>query len=260
MVAISFNSYVSAEEQKQPADMSDPMAVFSQFGASAGTNGLNLKFVKALDTGVDDEMSMFALEAKNIMGSWTDDSGSSQDNPELADDGIDELRFRLFSVNTNNGLGSYIDVTHNVDDGMGFASYGLMQALPKVGFWQAYPILAGGVQYSDGELNRELVRSGIASDDEVGTGTGINSFYGQFIVYNKFTITDKIWLNYNLTYTHAIFGDDYWVDKLRDGDGLSHEFIASYQITPINNVRLYYSAGHESFEDGDWRLEYNHQF
>lgn len=245
-----FSTAAFAKEQ-EVQDMSDPLAVYTQVGGSYGTNGINFKLGKTLDTGSPTDMSMILFEVKSMLGEHTKDEGSSAMNPDMANDGISELRFRKFDVDMTNGRGISMDVIHNFDSNSGTASIGMIQALPKVGFWQAFPIIAAGVQYNDGSMH--------AADGE-STGLHSDFAFASFTLYNKFQLTDTIWANYNPVYTQAIFGDQLYTDNLRGSDGLTHEFVLSWQMTPKQNFRLWYNTTQNNFSDGDFRLEYNQQF
>ncbi len=249
-----------AEAGKDAKDMSDPMAIYTSGGISYGTNGLNLKVMKTLDTGSATKLSAVIVEAKDM--DFADD-GDVRHGTERSS-GVSNLRLRLFNVDMTTGRGLSYDIIQNLDNTgdqarnvnpnskalnkMGMASVGMMQALPKIGFWQTYPIIGAGLWYG------EDVEKGIDT-----SGVSLN-----FTMYNKFTVTDKIWLNWNLTYVHGIYGSDSFKDNMNSADdSLGHEFIASYQIDPRNNLRLWYNASHKQFNDdntGETRLEFNHQF
>ena len=251
---------VAAEAEKDAKDMSDPMAIYTSGGISYGTNGLNLKMMKTLDTGSPTKLSALIVEAKDM--DFADD-GDTRHGTERSS-GVSNLRLRLFNVDMTTGRGLSYDIIQNLDNTgdqarnvnpdsdvlnkMGMASIGMMQALPKVGFWQAYPIVGAGLWYGED------------ADEGIDTsGVSLN-----FTMYNKFTVTDKIWLNWNLTYMHGIFGSDNFKGSMNSADdSLSHEIIASYQIDPRNNLRLWYNASQKQFNDdntGETRLEFNHQF
>jgi len=239
------------ETENEVQDMSDPLAVFTQLGASYGTNGINLKLGKTLDTKSATDMSMILVEVKGLYGEHMKNEGSSALHPEAANDGISELRFRKFDVDMTNGRGLSMDFIHNFDTNSGTASLGMIQALPKIGIWQAFPIIAAGVEYNDGSQRSETNESSGLHSDFV---------FASFTLYNKFQITETIWANYNPVYSQAIFGDDHYTDNLKGSNGLSHEFALSWQMTPKQNFRLWYNASQNQFEDGDFRLEYNQQF
>lgn len=251
LASIATISQAIAADDTETQDMSDPLAVYTQLGASYGTNGINLKLGKTLDTGSATDMSMFLFEVKGIYGEHMKHQGSSSLTPESANNGISELRFRKFDVDMTNGRGISMDVIHNFDTNSGTASLGMIQALPKVGIWQAFPIIAAGVEYNDGSKHSATNEaSGLHSD----------FVFASFTLYNKFQLTDTIWANYNPIYTQAVFGDVHYTENLKGSNGLTHEFILSWQMTPTQNFRLWYNASQNQFADGDFRLEYNQQF
>ncbi|GIU29499.1 hypothetical protein L2719_15540 [Shewanella schlegeliana] len=247
---LSISSIAFAEEN-EIQDMSDPLAVYTQLGASYGTNGINFKLGKTLDTGSATDMSMFLFEVKGLYGEHMKHQGASALAPENANNGVSELRFRKFDVDMTTGRGISMDVIHNFNANSGTASVGMIQALPKVGVWQAFPIIAAGVEYNDGSKR---------SDTNEASGLHSDFVFASFTLYNKFLLTDTIWANYNPIYTQAIFGNEHYTENLKGSNGLTHEFILSWQMTPTQNFRLWYNASQNQFADGDFRLEYNQQF
>ena len=55
-----------AAESEAPKDMSDPMAIYTSGGISYGTNGINLKMMKTLDTGSATDLSALIVEVKDM--------------------------------------------------------------------------------------------------------------------------------------------------------------------------------------------------
>ena len=242
-----------AAENEAPKDMSDPMAIYTSGGISYGTNGLNLKMMKTLDTGSATDLSALIVEVKDM--NFHDNNDSVRGKERSSDPS--ELRLRKFDVDMTTGRGISYDIVQNLDktpseevlNKQGMASIGMMQALPLVkGVWTAYPIIGAGLWYGEDE------QDGIET-----SGMSLN-----FTMYNKFQVTDKIWLNWNLTYMQGIYGKDSFKDNMNSADdSLSHEFIASYQIDPTNNLRLWYNNSQKNFtndDTGETRLEFNHQF
>lgn len=235
-------------------DMSDPLAVYTQAGFGYTDKGLNLKLGQTYDTGMDTTMGMNVLEIKGIAGEML--GWNNRDN----DDSIDSIRFRNFGVDLTNGRGSQIDISWDFDSNQGSASYSFIQALPQIGMFNFYP-LAG---------------LGIAAGEELSTNTGGNldaaqirdryNIHGTFYVagmYSKIQITDRFWLNYNPMYFGALSGSSTFKQYGFDGDKsvFAHELSASYQITPRTNIRYYANwTQNININDGDHRLELNHQF
>ncbi|MGF1755763.1 hypothetical protein L4C33_19495 [Vibrio makurazakiensis] len=253
IVALSFTGTAIAEES-EVQDMSDPLAVYTQGGFGYTDKGLNLKLGQTYDTGSDTTMGMNVLEIKGIAGEaigW---------NNRGADDSIDSVRFRNFGVDLTNGRGSQVDVSWDFDTNQGSASYSFIQALPQMGMFNFYPL--AGV--------------GVAAGEELGDTTGGDlgadqlrdryNMHGTFYVagmYGKMQLTDKIWLNYNPMYLGTMSGSSTFKDSGFEGDSsvLAHEFAASYQVTPVANVRYFANwTENTDFEDGDHRIEFNYQF
>ncbi|WP_210498334.1 hypothetical protein [Vibrio crassostreae] len=229
------------ETQKEVQDMSDPLAVFTQAGVGVTNKGLNLKIGKTYDTGSDVKMGMNLIEVKGFGGEALGWDGSS-----AKDNSIDSFRFRNFTVDTTNGRGAQIDMNYDVEAEALDASYSFIQALPKFGFVQLYPLAGAGVR--------------VANDADVGyTAQGTYALVG---TYSKITITDKIWLNYNPMYLSTLSGSDSFKETGFGEDSIFlHEFAASYQISPIMNVRYFANWDeHNSFGEGDHRVEFNYQF
>ncbi len=241
LTACCFASLPLAAEEVQ--DMSDPLAVYTQAGAGVTNKGLNIKIGQAYDTGSVDSMAMNIIEIKGMGADLLGLDG---------DDAVDSARFRNFTLDTTNGRGAQIDINWNFDTGTGNASYSFIQALPAMGSIQFYPLAGIGLTVSDSAEIR-------GQENEIGSvGYAIPSTYAVIGTYAKISLTDKIWLNYNPMYITTFNDNDYMSDRM---DGLHHELVASYQINPHQNVRLFgnYSAT-EVNDNWDWRVEFNHQF
>lgn len=250
-LAVASTAYATESEVQ---DMSDPLAVYTQGGIGYTDKGLNLKLGQTYDTGSDTTMGMNVLEVKGIGGEavgW---------NNRGADDSIDSIRFRNFSVDLTNGRGAQIDLTWDFDSNQGSASYSFIQALPQMGMFNFYPLaglgIAGGEELpgtSGGDLDADQLRDRY-------------NMHGTFFVagmYSKMQLTDKFWLNYNPMYLGTISGSSTFKKYGFEGDDsvLAHEFAASYQITPRSNVRYFANWSENTrFEKGDHRIEYNYQF
>ncbi|WOT04471.1 hypothetical protein [Shewanella youngdeokensis] len=246
---IASNAYAEDAVEKEVQDMSDPLAVYTQVGAGATDSGLNLKVGQAYDTGNASTMGMNILEVKGIAGEMTGWNGSSDT------DSIDSIRFRNFGVDLTNGRGSQFDANWDFSTNQGTASYSFIQALPKMGPVNLYPLAGLGVA--------------VGEPLDGSTGPEVSDRYdmhGTFYVvglYSKITITDKIWLNYNPMYLGTVSGSDTFKDYGLGGDEalLAHEFAISYQMDPTQNIRVFANWDENtSFEDGEFRIEYNKQF
>ncbi len=83
-------------------------------------------------------------------------------------------------------------------------------------------------------------------------------------MYGKFTITEKIWLNYNPFWLTAVSGSNIYEDSAYapgKDNILLHEFAASYQFTPRFNLRYFANWSNlVDITDGDHRIEANYQF
>ncbi|MGF1801438.1 hypothetical protein L4D11_12250 [Vibrio gigantis] len=245
-----------AEELVQ--DMSDPLAVYTQAGAGYSDKGLNLKLGQTYDTGSDTTMGMNVLEIKGIAGDAVGFRDNEQAKFGSVDDSIDSVRFRNFTVDLTNGRGAQVDVNYNFDTNQGSASYSFIQALPKLGPVNLYPLAGAGI--AAGEPLTDKSRTG---SDELHDRYDMHGMFYVAGMYAKIEITDKIWLNYNPMYMGTISGSDTYKNGAFYGDDsiMTHEFAASYQINPRLNVRYFANWNEEvDFEDGDHRIEFNYQF
>lgn len=238
----------------EPADMSDPLAVYNQFGAGVTDRGINLKFGQTYDTGSDTTMGMNVVEAKGIAGEalgWS--------NTVEPDDSIDSFRFRNFNVDMKTGRGAQIDATYDVEREAIDASYSVIQALPKLGPINLYPLAGLGVNIQNNAV--DSVNNGVA---EIDSGFSVPGVFGVIGMYGKWAINDKVWLNYNPMFLTSIAGSDYYVDNTYGAGNsniFAHEFIVSYQINPVTNVRYFANFSDEvDFSDGQHRIEFNYQF
>ncbi|MFQ0974871.1 hypothetical protein JHL08_02950 [Vibrio campbellii] len=252
IAAIQFASPVFAEESadKELQDMSDPLAVYTQAGAGITDKGINIKVGQAYDSGKANTMAMNVIELKGIGGDLSSIRDNEEDLFNSVDDSIDSFRFRNFQVDMSKGLGRQIDVNYNVDADKLDASYSFIQALPKFGVVQLYPLAGAGV----------TIANDFSGEDKGYEVPGTFTVVG---MYSKIDITDKIWVNYNPMYMHTLSGSSDYKDKYYAGEDniLAHEFAISYQITPRSNIR-YFANWNEKvdFGDGDHRIEYNYQF
>ncbi|MEZ8826389.1 hypothetical protein AB4259_15385 [Vibrio amylolyticus] len=251
--AVFFSTHVLAEDDIQ--DMSDPLAVFTQAGIGYTDKGINLKVGQTYDTGSDTTMGMNVFEVKGVAGETLGWNGRG------ADDSIDSFRYRNFGVDITNGRGSQVDVSIAFDKDLGAqgsASYSLIQALPKMGPVNLYPLAGLGMAFGE-----ELPNASNGSDAQLQDRWDIHGTFYVAGLYSKVEITDKIWLNYNPMYMGTVSGSDLYKHHGLGGDDtvLLHEAAINYQINPRSNVR-YFANWNENnrFQTGDHRIEYNYQF
>ena len=253
LCGLLFSASTLAEEN-EVQDMSDPTAVYTQAGIGLTNKGINVKIGDSYDTGNPDTMAMNVIEIKGIAGDtfgW--DSGDVKDNS------VDTLRFRNFSLNLTNGRGQQLDVNYNrkdshLADENGNASYAIIQALPKVGLFNFYPLIGMGMEFGNNVIE---------DDGSIDSGYSIQGFNGLIGTYIKMAVTEKLWINYNPFYLSTLSGSDNYVDNAY-GEGndsvLTHEFATSYQFTPTFNIRYFANwSEYTDFEDGDHRVEVNYQ-
>ncbi|WP_295890589.1 hypothetical protein [uncultured Vibrio sp.] len=249
----SISPFANASEE-QPADMSDPMAVYNQLGGGITDRGLNVKYGQAYDTGSDVTMGMNVVEIKGIAGNslgWSD--------TVEPDDSIDSFRFRNFNVDLLNGQGKQFDINYDVERESIDASYSLMQALPKMGGINLYPLVGLGVNIQNNAI--ETINNG---QPVVDSGYSLPGVFGLVGMYGKWALTDQIWLNYNPMFLSTLGGSDFYKNNaygVDNGNMLAHEVIASYQVNPRLNFRYFANFNDEvSFKDGEHRIEFNYQF
>ncbi|GEA61929.1 lipoprotein [Vibrio comitans NBRC 102076] len=227
------------------ADMSDPLAVFTQVGAGMTDRGLNLKIGQMYDTGSDITAAMNVIEIKGIGGETL---GGRSD----ANDSVDSFRFRNFGVELTNGRGKQIDMNYDFQNESGTVSYSIIQALPSFGPLTLYPLAGAGVAFGNA----------VEDDGSKEAGYLIPGTFGVIGTYARINVTDKLWLNYNPMWMTTLSGSDDFTDNGFAGrsDLLTHEFAVSYQIQPRFNVRYYANWDQvRSFDDGDHRIEFNYQ-
>ncbi len=96
-------------------------------------------------------------------------------------------------------------------------------------------------------------------DDSLGSiGYAIPSSYVVVGTYAKVDVTDKIWLNYNPMYISTLNKNKNMSDLL---DGFHHEAAVSYKLNDRQTIRTFANWDHNTqFKNGDFRLEFNHQF
>jgi len=251
LIASTSFSSIAEEQTDEVQDMSDPLAVFTQGGVGFTDKGLNLKIGQTYDSGKENVAAMNVFEIKGIGG----DVLGLRDNDKAlygnVDDSIDSFRIRNFQANVTNGQGRQFDMTYNVDSDSLDASYSILQALPKMGILNLYPLAGAGVTVANNY------------DGEGDNGYEIPGTFTVVGMYSKIALTDKIWINYNPMYMHTLSGSDLYKNGYFAGDNniLTHEFAISYQLTPRSNIR-YFANWNEKvdFADGDHRIEYNYQF
>ena len=233
-------------------DMSDPLAVYTQVGAGYTDKGLNIKIGKSYDSGKPAVMAMNLIEIKGIYG----DAIGTRDNLE---DSVDKIRFRNFSVNTTNGRGSQIDIEFDMHAKTGSASFALIQALPKWGPLQIYPLAGVGLAIANNVNSNQQW----GADADSPSGYSVPGAYGVIGMYGKLAITDKLWINYNPIYLASLGGSDSYKDNTYgkgESAAFTHEIALSYQFTPVFNLRYFGNWSNlTDFNKGDQRIEVNYQ-
>lgn len=246
LALLAITAFSAAAEEQELQDMSDPLAVYTQAGLGITDKGFNLKVGQTYDTGSDITMGMNIIEFKGIAGELLGIRDNEKPLFNSVDNSIDGFRFRNFSVNTENGRGSQIDLSANIDKETLDASYSFIQALPKLSIFQLYPL--AGV--------------GLTVENDKNDGYKVPGAFAAVGFYGKITVTDKIWLNYNPLWLTTVSGSDSYKDNYYAGDSqiLTHEFVASYQLSPRANIR-YFANWNKAvdFADGDHRIEFNYQ-
>ncbi len=254
LISILFSPLVYAETgQSEAADMSDPLAVYSQIGAGITDRGINIKFGQVYDTGDDTTAAMNVVEAKGFFG---DALGWS--NTVEPDDSIDSFRFRQFHVDLTTFRGSQLDANYDVAREALDLSYSLLQALPPLGAFNFYPLAGAGVTVQNNAV--DSVANGTPVIDE---GFSIPGVYGLVGMFAKWTTSEKTWINYNPTFLFSLAGSDYYLDNsygIDNSNILLHEVVFSYQLNPRTNIRYFANFSDEvSFGDGEHKIEFNYQ-
>ena len=251
VLAVSSVSFAEEKEQKEVQDMSDPLAVYTQVGAGYTDKGLNFKVGKSYDSGKPATMAMNLVEIK---GAWGDTLGTRKD----LNDSVDSIRFRNFIVDTTNGQGSQVDVSYNLNTKSGSASYSIIQALPKMGWFQFYPLAGVGLAVANNVNEHSLW-----AEPDAPSGFSVPGAFVMAGFYGKMDVTKNVWLNYNPVWLRAVAGSDAYVNNaygLDERSVFTHEFAINYQITPVMNVRYFANWTTElNFDDGDHRIEINYQ-
>lgn len=237
----------NSTEDEGLADMSDPLAVFSMAGFGVTNRGLNIKIAKSYDTGNPNQLGMNLFEIKGIYS----DTLGWEDNTV---DSVDSIRLRNLTVNPATGLGAQIDMNYDLNNEAGGLSYAILQALPKMGRFNLYPLAGMGVAFANNALQ---------DDGTIASGYSFPGTFATVGMYGKFTVTDKIWLNYNPIWNTTVSGSNLYKDYAFQNHSsvLLHEAIMSYQINPRTNVRYFANwSEYVDFADGDHRVEVNYQF
>lgn len=244
---VDIGAVYAADNEVQ--DMSDPLAIYTQVGGGITDKGLNLKVGKTYDTGKENVAGMNVLEIKGIAGEllgW-------HDNPLLRNDSVDSFRIRNFTANLINGRGSQIDLSYDLNQEFGLASYSLIQALPKFGALQLFPLAGAGVAFGNNVSTH---------DGQVVSGYSVPGTFVVVGTYAKVELSENIWLNYNPMYMKTLSGSDGYKENGFEGDDsvLAHEFAISYQISPRFNMRYFANwSEHTRFSAGEHRIEFNYQ-
>lgn len=245
--ALTAGSTFAAEKEVQ--DMSDPLAIYTQVGGGITDKGLNLKVGKTYDTGKENVAGMNVIEVKGIAGEalgWHDDETRRNDS-------VDSIRIRNFTANMKNGRGAQIDLSYDLNKEFGSASYSFIQALPKLGPLQVFPLAGAGVAFGNNVTG---------DDGQTISGYSVPGTFAVAGTYTKIDISDNIWLNYNPMYMASLSGSETYKEMGMEGDDsvLTHEFAISYQISPRFNARYFANwTENTRFSDGDHRIEFNYQ-
>ena len=252
LVFFTFSSVVTADDvKKELQDMSDPLAVYTQAGIGYTDRGFNIKVGGAYDSGKPATMAMNIIEIQGLLG----EKIGFRDG---ATDKIDSIRFRNFTINTKNGLGSQVDISYNLNSKTGSASYALIQALPKLSIIQLYPLAGVGLNIAN-NVNENL----LWKDADSPSGISIPGAFATFGMYSKVTITKDFWFNYNPIWMTSIAGAKNYENNtyaVNESSILTHEVALSYQITPVMNIRYFGNWSNlVDFKDGGHRLEFNYQ-
>lgn len=248
---ISSQSLFAEDNSKEVQDMSDPLAVYTQAGLGYTDRGFNIKIGKSYDSGKPATMAMNVIEIQGVLG----ESVGFRDN---ATNKIDSFRFRNFVINTKNGLGSQVDVSYNQNSKTGSSSYALIQALPKMGIIQLYPLAGLGLSVAN-NVNENL----LWNDADSPSGISIPGVFATVGMYSRIAITKNIWFNYNPIWMTSLAGSPNYMKNtyaLGKSDLFTHEVALSYQITPVFNVRYFGNWSNlVDFQDGGQRIEFNYQ-
>lgn len=244
IAAVSFATI--ANETQEVQDMSDPLAVYTQLGGGYTDRGLNVKIGQTFDTGSNTTMGMNVLEFKGALG----ESLGFRDD---ANDSLDSVRLRRFEADMTNGRGMQIDANYDFNNEAGSLSYSVIQALPKLGPVQFYPLAGLGVAFGNNVQG---------DNGEVVSGYSVPGTFGLIGTYTKIELTDKIWFNYNPMWMTTLSGSKQYTEYGFGGESsvLAHEVAASYQFTTRFNVRYFANwTEHSNFKDGEHRIEFNYQ-
>ncbi|WED20937.1 hypothetical protein L3Q72_09825 [Vibrio sp. JC009] len=255
-VAASICTTSAFAKEAELQDMSDPLAVYTQGGVGITDKGFNIKIGQSYDTGSASTMAMNVIEIKGIAGETLGVRDDDEAKYQSVDDSIDSFRLRNFKVDLNDGRGSQLDISYNKDKDTFTGSYSLIQALPRMGPLNFYPLAGVGLDVMNSE-------SSAYQGPDAGSGYTFPGTFAVVGVYSKLKVTDKIWLNYNPMYMVTLSGATWYKDGIYAGDRdiLAHEFAASYQISPRSNIRYFANWSDKvNFGSGDHRIEYNYQF
>lgn len=242
LIGLFLSTGLQAQDKKQAADMSDPLAVYSSIGLGVANYGMFVSYGQTYKTAEPGTGGMNLLEFKG----WAGDT-IGWDRNSKKDSNLDSIRFRNFQSNFNTMSGSQTDIDYNVDRDFGYATYSILKAVPKFGPFYLYPLAGVGVAIQK-------------TTDEGFEFPGMIYAVG---MYAKIEITKKIWLNYNPSFYKTLTGSVQFQDDAFGTDEdyqVNHEFVASYQFTPRFNIR--YFAGwtdKTDFVDGSHRLQINLQ-
>ena len=252
-ITLVFSPLVKAETADKSTenlkDMSDPLAVYTRGGIGFSDRGINIKVGIQYDSGKENENVMNVFEFKGIGGDELGWAGSDKRS-----DSMDSFRYRNFTLNKADARGTQIDITYDFHSDSGIASFSVLQGLPKWHGFNFYPLLGGGMAYA---------KDAIQDDGTTDSGYSLPGGLAVVGFYGKYTVNDKVWINYNPFWSVGLFGTDMFMDHGFEGDSsvLTHEATLSYKLNPRSNIRLYANwSENVDISDGAHRIEYNYQF
>ncbi|WP_229359798.1 hypothetical protein [Ferrimonas aestuarii] len=265
---------LSAVAEEAP-DMGNPTEVYNYLGLSYGSEGANLKGMRALseDKGEYAQKTGILFEVKNIFNEKDKSpkfSGGFDMVPGVGpvprmNDEADNRSYRLRygTINTKNGLGWSVDAVladHPFFGTMSVIQTGPVATIPVGDSLLIWPILyVGGVIVEDNTEDLVMTPEQGMAQKIQSEGVDIASTIATGMVYVKWSITDKIWMLSSYQYTKELSGKS-WEDSIMEGglqlDADVTEVSFAYQVTDKQNIRAYYSTA----KDDSYWVEYNYAF
>lgn len=140
-------SQTTPDSDKEIQDMSDPLAIYTQGGLGVSDKGANIKIGQTYEVSQPGVMAMNIIEVKGIGGGLFYIRDNKKPLYRNVDDSVNSFRFRNFQVKLAKGLGQQLDLSYDMDNDKLDASYSVIQALPKIGILQLFPLAGGGGNY-----------------------------------------------------------------------------------------------------------------